>query len=250
MKQDAPSGKRSGVEGAYSGDTARGYLARRQASLKWRLEQQTVESLLSALPAGSTVLDAPVGTGRFLAAFARHAHRFVGVDISRDMLLQADAESGRSSAAAGRLVQATVGSLPLADGSVDYVLSLRLLNWFDIDTVRRTLGEFRRVCRHQMVVGVRLAAPLGRRRLPRFAAELLRRPASSLRRLLSRRANQPEPRLTNHPEVAFFALLEELHLRVERALPIDDGTACTRELFRHTPLMIFVLSPDDARLGS
>lgn len=231
------------VETTYRGAVARDYLARRADSLKWRLEDRAVDELLAALPAGSSILDVPAGTGRFLAAYARHGHRFVGVDVSLDMLSQARAEQ-RTGGRVGVLARGLVGALPLADDSVDHVLCTRLLNWFDGPGLRQALAELERVARGALLLEIRLSRPLGWRRLSRLAGDLLRRPAGSLRRLskslLPPRPGRPVLRI--HSEADFLRLIADLGLRVERRLTIADGTDCTRRWFRHTPLAIFVLS--------
>lgn len=72
--------------GKYHGDIASGYDAKRENDPKWTIEQRLIEGMLAELPAGSEILDCPVGTGRFLHSYIANAHRFIGMDISGDML--------------------------------------------------------------------------------------------------------------------------------------------------------------------
>jgi ubiquinone/menaquinone biosynthesis C-methylase UbiE len=72
----------------YFGDIAAGYDAKRDTSPKWTIEQQIIERMISELPEGSTVLDCPVGTGRFLNCYIANKLRFIGMDRSGDMLVQ------------------------------------------------------------------------------------------------------------------------------------------------------------------
>ncbi len=72
--------------GKYHGDIASGYDAKREADPKWTIEQHIIEGMIAELPAGSEILDCPVGTGRFLHAYIANNHRFIGMDISGDML--------------------------------------------------------------------------------------------------------------------------------------------------------------------
>lgn len=240
-----PAGGPAPVETSYRGAVARDYLARRSGSLKWRLEEQAVDELLAALPRGGTVLDVPAGTGRFLPAYARHGLRFVGVDVSLDMLLQARAAP--ADRRDGILLQGVVAGLPLPDGAVDHVLCTRLLNWFDGPQLGRALAELARVARGSLILEIRLSRPLGWRRLPRLAAELGRRPAASLKRLVRPLLPPPagRPVLRIHRQSDFLELLAGLGLSIERRLPVADGTACTRRWLRHTPLAFFVLRRTD-----
>lgn len=232
----------------YRGETARGYLARRQASRKWDLENDAVDALLGALPGAVTILDAPVGTGRFLAAYARHSQRYVGIDVSPDMLAQAHAKQGRIQAGRGHLVRGDVCDLPLADGAVDHVLSARLLNWFDAEQLETALAEFRRVSRGQLIIEVRLSRPLHWRLVPDLARELLLHPLASLRRLArSLRPAAGRARLKLHDESDFHQLLQRLGLWIERCIQIDDGTAFSRRFLRHTPLCFYVLAQNGPR---
>jgi SAM-dependent methyltransferase len=70
----------------YHGQIAKDYDAKRVSNPKWTVEQAVIEGLISELPGGSEILDCPVGTGRFLHAYIANNHRFIGMDISGDML--------------------------------------------------------------------------------------------------------------------------------------------------------------------
>lgn len=78
------------VHGAnkYHGSIAQGYDAKRDTSPKWVIEQKIIEDMISELPEGSTVLDCPVGTGRFLPCYVANGLKFIGMDRSGDMLVQ------------------------------------------------------------------------------------------------------------------------------------------------------------------
>lgn len=75
--------------GKYHGSIAEGYDDKRVNDPKWTVEQQIIEGMISELPEGSEILDCPVGTGRFLHAYVAHKHKFIGMDISGDMLYKA-----------------------------------------------------------------------------------------------------------------------------------------------------------------
>lgn len=80
---------------------------------RWR--RRTLDAL--ALPSGSRLVDLGSGTGDFVRLARRAGHRVVGVDLSFQMLARARARG------APVAVQADAELLPIADASVDGVVS-------------------------------------------------------------------------------------------------------------------------------
>src|SRR5437899_5461628 len=70
----------------YLGTAAKTYDDERAKLEKWASEQRIVEDLLATLPAGSSVVDIPIGTGRFVDAYHRLHLTPTGMDISPDMI--------------------------------------------------------------------------------------------------------------------------------------------------------------------
>jgi len=62
-------------------------------------QEMWVARLLGMIPAGSTVLDAPCGTGRYFPLIAAAGMRIIGVDQSAGMLAQARARNLASASA-------------------------------------------------------------------------------------------------------------------------------------------------------
>lgn len=69
----------------YLGKTAAQYDKKREVKSVWKNEQMAVEHMLDGAT-GASVLDAPVGTGRFLNFYANQSMIVTGVDSSDDML--------------------------------------------------------------------------------------------------------------------------------------------------------------------
>jgi ubiquinone/menaquinone biosynthesis C-methylase UbiE len=153
----------------YRGSVAANYVRARAADPKWRREQETMREVLARLPRGRLILDVPFGTGRFAEYYAAGGHRILGTDISRDMLAQSRAGDAVR-ALAPALVQADAERLPLRDGSVDYVVCSRLFNWIPAPVAATMLGEFRRVAREGIILGVRVGEPLP---APAFARQVV-----------------------------------------------------------------------------
>jgi SAM-dependent methyltransferase len=174
----------------YVGAVASGYVGRRAVTPKWTREQEVIEAVVRTLPAGSRVLDVPVGTGRFLPAYADAGHRVCGIDISADMLAQARAVPAALPRLA--LVQGEVERLPLRDRAVDWVVCVRFLNWVPAAQLDRIVRELLRVARAGVVLLVRVARSLTAREVvarilrrglwrdPRRLARRLRRAAGAL----------------------------------------------------------------------
>lgn len=164
--------------GKYHGPVAQNYDAKRINDPKWTCEQQIIEGLLSELPRGSTILDVPVGTGRFLHTYVEKGFKFIGIDLSGDMLIQSALKMGvashdvqawvqQSNAAGGitpvdidehgSLEQGDVRKLHLADKSVDGVVMCRLTRWLSPADCQVAMNELQRVCRQRIIWTARVA---------------------------------------------------------------------------------------------
>lgn len=126
---------------AYFGDVAARYDANR-AGAKWRAEQEAVREFLGRIRetlGGYSLVDIPVGTGRFLEFYREFDVAATGLDVSGDML----AEAGKKAAALGYPVKLELGNiLDLEDkaGGFDVALCIRLSNWLDADCLAQALG--------------------------------------------------------------------------------------------------------------
>ena len=144
----------------YQGEVAERYLERRAGALKWRHEQQIIQRLVGSFPPGSSILDVPIGTGRFLQSYAKGNHSVYGLDISSDMLSQAQ-DMQRAVNNVKALLQGDAESIPLRDGAVDYVICMRLLNWIPSPILNDIISEFKRIARQGIVFEVRVCKPIG-----------------------------------------------------------------------------------------
>ena len=119
------------------------------------LETQRMVSGLKQLgiKANDVVVDVPAGTGRLSRRLLDEGYRAVGMDISSAMLRQGFAIHGlgEDPAFVGA-TSADVEHLPLADASVDAVVSLRLMGHLPPATKERAVAEMLRVARVGAVV--------------------------------------------------------------------------------------------------
>ena len=141
---------------AYFGDVATRYDAIRAGS-KWQAEQEAIQGLLSRIRetlGNYSLLDIPVGTGRFLEFYRDGGVAATGLDVSGDML----AEAGKKAAALDYPVKLELGNvLDLRDriAGFDVTLCIRLSNWLDAGCLAQAIGELSRAARRFVVFGVR-----------------------------------------------------------------------------------------------
>jgi ubiquinone/menaquinone biosynthesis C-methylase UbiE len=157
----------------YTGGVATGYDAKREDSPKWQTEQRIIEQMLSDLPHGSWILDAPSGTGRFIEFCRDRGFIYRGLDISEDMIAQAAAKVGNQSPIArltksnGEIVEApqlaiaqgNVLNSGVPDKSVDAVLNIRITRWLSPAECQQMFREMQRIARDRIILTARVTYP-------------------------------------------------------------------------------------------
>ena len=139
----------------YFGKRATGYEARRAGRPHWAKENAAVESMLSDLPRCSSVLDVPVGTGRYVEIYKRAGFFAAGLDASGDMLDVAR-ENARKIGYPFPLHLGDALNLPYHDLSFHAVVCTRLVNWFLPDEMACAVREAMRVADHRVIISVEL----------------------------------------------------------------------------------------------
>ena len=240
----------------YKGSFAEDYLAGRVHDPRWEREQEAIEGFLRKCAPGSTIVDVPFGTGRFVDFYAQCDHVVYGLDVSRDMMNQARSTAQQQHA---RLepVLGEIEVLPLRDRSIDHVVCVRFLNWVPLPVVDRILGEFARVARKDVLVHVRVRKPLGPAALARtFAHEAVTQPVPLLRRFvgaarqsaaqsLRTLMGRPRPDETYgyalHDAEDLDAVIRGHGFEIVETVLIESETAYSRSQIE--PLYVFVLRP-------
>lgn len=137
----------------YRGRKAATYDAVRQKQRRWRLENEIVERMLRELRP-KTVLDVPVGTGRFLELYnSLNVEIVTGIDSSDAMLSQAALR--KSSRRMVRLL--LVGDAAALEDTPKHEVSVcvRFLDLIDEDAMRRVVRELCRVTRRAIICTIR-----------------------------------------------------------------------------------------------
>lgn len=195
VQRQAPQPQQVPSQGAgkYHGPVAQNYDAKREHDAKWVCEQRVIEGMLSDLPKGSIVLDCPVGTGRFLPFYMEQGFKFIGADLSGDMLIQSALKLGaskdniqewvnRSDAAKaiipldidehGTLLQGDIRKIGLEAKAVDAAVMVRLTRWLSPEDCQVALKELQRVCRSRIIWTARVANHQHARSMDLFEAAL------------------------------------------------------------------------------
>lgn len=207
----------------YQGTVAATYREVGMQSRQWRREFEALDRFLEGVAPGERILDLPFGIGRFAPLYSRRGAEVVGIDISPDMLAEAAADPAVDELGA-TLITADAEQIPLPDGSVDYVVCMRFINWLPPETRENVLREFHRVARKGLIVQVRLhevypavgfAARLARSTFanaPDVARAAVRPGRAALSRLLHGPREPGPPRKGySTPEPQDFAGLLERH---------------------------------------
>ena len=134
----------------YTGDTAAGYDKRRKGQEKWTAEQRIIAGILEMVREGSSVLDVPVGTGRFFELYAGRGFDVTGMDISRDMLEKADQERLRTGTPV-ILRKGNIFDLDCPNRWFNLTLAIRIMNLIAEQDMQQALRELQRVT-HDMIV--------------------------------------------------------------------------------------------------
>src|SRR5688572_11634206 len=119
---------------AYRGDT-----------VERRARQELLE-FIAARP-GDVVFDAGCGTAVNALMLAGQVARVVGMDSDDAAVGRARTRITRAGAANVSVMRGDISAVPLAAGSVDRVLCLSVIQYFDDEGVGRVLREFRRLLR-------------------------------------------------------------------------------------------------------
>lgn len=135
------------IRDKYRGRVAELY-DQRSGSLKWKTETIAVDRFLDLIGTGRSVLDIPVGTGRFLAAYRARSMPAIGMDTSGDMLAQARLKMADADLRIGDILR-----IDMPDLSVDVGVAVRIMSWLTIAEMKAALAEMARVSRQWIITG-------------------------------------------------------------------------------------------------
>jgi len=176
----------------YRGRKAETYDEVRQKQERWRIENETVERMLRVLRPRS-VLDVPVGTGRFLDLYHELNVRSVkGIDVSGEMLALAARKIKPGSRVVLHLGHAE--DTGMQDATFDAVVCVRFLDLIDEDAMRAVVREICRVARVAVILTIR------------FGSKYV-----------------PKANTAEHDRRRFMALIKGLGWKVDHVVPFRDA---------------------------
>lgn len=146
---DRPFGDR------YYQERARQYEADRERQPSWSAEYSALQGLASGLGRGLSVLDVPIGTGRFIPIYQESDWKVCGLDISEDMLAVARTKGEGLLGERLELRRGSAKSLPFADQIFDVVVCFRFLQAIvSFRDAQVILAEFTRVTKSFLILHI------------------------------------------------------------------------------------------------
>lgn len=135
----------------YNEAVARTYEQDREGELHWRQENEFVAQHIADREINS-LLDVPVGTGRFFSFYRRVAH-VVGVDISEEMLNQARAKVLHlANGPSIQLERGDIFALRFSDRHFDVAIVWRLFHLLPVNLLAPAVRELCRVTKNELLV--------------------------------------------------------------------------------------------------
>lgn len=135
----------------YTGTVADNYEKDRTKSWKWKFEHKCLHGLLSSRIDIQTLVDIPCGTGRFHQLYKSLNIDAVGVDISADMLHQAD-QRGMS------IQERDLFTFPV-EIQYDAVVCFRFLNWVNMEDLKAAVSTLTALSKRYVFMTISTANP-------------------------------------------------------------------------------------------
>jgi SAM-dependent methyltransferase len=146
------------TQSAYREREARSYDQDREREPHWQREHDFVQALLSRR-APRRLLDAPIGTGRFLPV-CPPSTRVAGLDLSAAMLEESQQRAQRLARGDLVLVRGSLTSLPFARATFDLSLCCRFMHLIPEHLLRPVFAELARVTAGRVCVQAYVRGPL------------------------------------------------------------------------------------------
>lgn len=138
----------------YHGQMAAVYDAKRIKQRRWHEENEAVEEMMKGLRKGATVLDCPVGTGRFLKTWEKMGYRATGLDASDAMLDLAKRKSKKFPLVLGSATELE----SMFKTKFDAGVCVRFLDLIDEGAMREVVGQLSAVVKSRLVLTIRLGS--------------------------------------------------------------------------------------------
>lgn len=152
----------------YDSAQARNYDKDREVEEHWGIENSFVEGYFSGRTDIAALLDAPVGTGRFLSYYPR-ASKVAGIDASAEMLEMASARVRELGLENVSIQRGDIFSLPFSDGQFDATVCWRFAHLFPPARIASAFSELARVTAGEVLIQAYLRGAMPSRLASRIA---------------------------------------------------------------------------------
>jgi SAM-dependent methyltransferase len=134
----------------YIGAMASNYETKRKKQLRWHQENSIVADMLGGTIRRTPILDAPVGTGRFIPLYHKLKLKGWGIDSSEEMLAQARKKPGAKN------LKLSVGNI-LEDQlpRVQTIVSVRFLDLIDEPAMLTAMEQFMQAAERNIILTIR-----------------------------------------------------------------------------------------------
>lgn len=143
----------------YFGKEAKQYDNKRCLKRMWIRESEVLREIMRYSARGPAddyefkLLDCPVGTGRFLPMWEDFGFNVTGVDISNDMLAEAEKQRAQADTV---LREGSIFDLPFPDKYFDVSVAIRIITLIEGPDMIRALRELQRVTRRDIIFNTRV----------------------------------------------------------------------------------------------
>lgn len=137
------------IDNDYDEKRALAYDEKRKKHKLWQAEILAVEKLLNSAEAEETILDAPIGTGRFIHLYENKKMNITGIDISQDMLNIAKTKTKAN------IDLSIKNILELREGQYDWTICIRLLNRLDASNMKSAIRALASMTKKKCILGIR-----------------------------------------------------------------------------------------------
>jgi ubiquinone/menaquinone biosynthesis C-methylase UbiE len=183
-----------------------------------------VAEFLESFPSGTSLLDIPVGTGRFLELYAERGFKTTGIDVSSSMLEIAKQKAAAISSDAN-LSPGDILALAYPERAFDVAVCIRLMQWMGKNDFRAALSELVRVTRRAIIISVPSYTPWSQVGLP-GVSRLARLLAQVRLRLYKRRKRGPS---VIHERADILAAFSTLGLSIVAKKRINQSAKSRRQ---------------------
>lgn len=140
----------------YYGAKASTYDHGRGTEDRWLRENAAVASFMRGV--SGSVLDIPVGTGRFLHLYRGLGLSVIGMDVSEEMMRQARAKDPTAVLCYGDIMK-----IGMSDQAVDTAVCIRLLSLITEFEMAAAMRELARVTRDRLIISLRIGPTIQRK---------------------------------------------------------------------------------------